>query len=217
LFHVEHDFNEVSLAYRRALQQRNVALRRRDPSYQAWDSQLASYGERLNRYRETYLPTLERLVAVELAALEQDYALTLRLRPGWPEAVEGGLVDVLRGRRGEDRERGYTTAGPHRATLEVLVDGIQAERRLSRGQQKLLIYALFLGLAGFVVGEGGEPPVLLIDDLPAELDARHLDLLLQRLADRGLQCWITAVHLDVDTASPRNKVFHVEHGRVTER
>jgi len=214
LFHVEHDFHEVSLAYRRALQQRNVALRSGDPSYPAWDAQLAAHGERLNRFRAARLPTLEGLVGAELRALGQAYDLSLRLRSGWAEASGPDLEEVLRTRRGEDRQRGYTTAGPHRATLDVLVDGTPAERRLSRGQQKLLVYALFLGLAAFVIGEGGEPPVLLIDDLPAELDERHRSLLLQRHADRGLQCWISAVDLEVDTASARNKVFHVEHGRV---
>jgi DNA replication and repair protein RecF len=216
LFHVEHQYHELAVGYRRVLEQRNAALKAGDRHFGIWDTQLAQFGEALTAHRSRYVPELEGLAQRELDALGQNYRLAIRLHPGWPGDSHGGnLVDALGRRATEDFRRGFTSVGAHRASVDLLVDGQPAERRLSRGQQKLLVYGLFLAMARLGEQKGGEAPVLLIDDLPAELDRQHRQLVVGRLGAHGLQVWITAVEWGEELQDFPTKMFHVEHGTVS--
>jgi len=95
------------------------------------------------------------------------------------------------------------------------VDGVPAERRLSRGQQKLLVYGLMFALARLIVRREGERPVILIDDLPAELDEINRLLVLRRTIELGMQAIVTATHLGPALPDLPIRAFHVEHGRLT--
>ena len=88
----------------------------------------------------------------------------------------GDLRDALTGSFDDDRFRGYTTVGPHRDDLEVSLEGRDARRQASQGEQRSLALALRLAGHELVRQRRGVDPLLLLDDVFSELDpARSID------------------------------------------
>lgn len=212
LFHVEHGFGETALRYQRALMQRNHALKRGDDSFSAWDELLAKHGEAIDRQRQALLPGLAANMEEELSALGLAGPVELNLALGWEE--QRGLLACLAEARASDLAKRFTGYGAHRTALRIDVNGVPAERRLSRGEQKLLVYGLMFGLARLIAQGDGEQPVMLIDDLPAELDEKNRLLVLGRTVELGMQTIATATHLAPTWGNLPIRMFHVEHGRL---
>ncbi len=72
------------------------------------------------------------------------------------------------------------------------MDGIEIGAYGSRGQQRLAAVALKLAEADLMLGESGEQPVILLDDVFSELDQRHRDLLSHSIGSLGAQVIVTA-------------------------
>ena len=217
LFHVEPDFLRLSTEFRRALQQRNSALRAVDRSFFAWDPQLAEAADAIERFRRSIVSILEAATREELGFLgtsdPRPESLQLLLRSNWD--TEKGLQTALRDRRVSDRKTTTTTVGPHRSGLDILISGELAERRLSRGQQKILVYAMTFAALRVVAKLSGSRPILLIDDLPAELDRLNRGKVMQRLASLDLQAFVTGTDFEVDLERYPVTMFHVEQGRLS--
>jgi DNA replication and repair protein RecF len=143
-----------------------------------------------------------------LLGLEVD----IRYQPGWDADV--GLATVLREQLDKDLQRGFTSMGPHRADIKLKHAGKMVQTLFSRGQQKLLICAMTLAQMR-VLGQGC---LILVDDLPAELDPQKRQVLMGALRSTGAQIMVTATEsglIQVDDW-PERKMFHVEHGKVRE-
>ncbi|MCE2945306.1 MAG: DNA replication and repair protein RecF [Xanthomonadaceae bacterium] len=213
-FHVEPAFAEASRRYARALKQRNALLRAGapDPEFEFWEQSMDEAAVRMTQARER---AVDRLVP-ELEALWPSLAggaepPLLSWRPGWK--IDAALGDLLFLHRSRDRELGYTTAGPHRADLALgRPFGVEASQ-WSRGQAKLLALALVLAQAE-AAARDGRSPVLLLDDLRAELDRVRFEAVLDRVVSRGWQAWITGTEVDMAAVArlPDLAVFHVEQG-----
>lgn len=133
-------------------------------------------------------------------------------------ALEGGepgadLRLQLARNRAADSAAGRALIGPHRSDLVVThaAKG-DAAARGSTGEQKALLIAIILAHAGLVAGRTGRPPLLLLDEIAAHLDARRRAALFERLAATGSQVWMTGTepalfeHLEPATR------LHVEKG-----
>ncbi len=216
VFHVEHGFADAWRNYRRALRQRNHSLRQRDARTTiAWEPTLARAGEAVHRaysrYLERMLPKAERLAASWLPEL----SLSWIYRRGWGENQE--LRGALASNRDRELERGYTLAGPHRADLRLRALGTDARSVLSRGQLKLAVIALQLAQLGLHGELAQTTPVLLLDDLAAELDDQHLRDILAVLDLSNAQTVLTTLEPDrLRSITSPGKMFHVEQGHVTE-
>jgi DNA replication and repair protein RecF len=216
-FHREPDFQGVWQRYRRLLQQRNAALRAGGDLRQlsAWDEALAEEGEHLDGLRRAYLGVLK----AGLADLGRDWpaagTLDSEYRRGWPEGQS--LAEALSRNRARDRGAGFTHVGPHRAEVLWRLDERAAAEVASRGQQKTLVIMLKLAQARVLKAEKGGAPLMLVDDLPSELDAAHRDRVMGLLRALETQVFVTAIDAgDVDVTSwPETRMFHVEHGRVS--
>lgn len=113
-----------------------------------------------------------------------------------PAEVQAGLVDKLRATRSEEIARGATLSGPHRDEIRFLAGGIDLGTYGSRGQARTAVLALKLAEVDWMRGKTGEWPVLLLDEVLAELDTSRRAELLARLGgaeqvvmtttDRGL-------------------------------
>lgn len=217
VFHVEPGFMETWKVFHRSLRQRNAALRSRAPAkaVSAWDEALATAGEAVAAARRDYLKRLEGILAAYVTRL-LGVEIAFEIHRGWPREVS--YLEALAGAVGSDREAGYTRYGPHRADISIRVDGIAVQQSLSRGQQKLLVSAMRLAQVRRLSDLRGEPGIVLVDDLPAELDRTRRGILLGLLAEIGAQVFVTCTErelLDL-SAWPASKVFHVEHGLVSE-
>lgn len=217
VFHVKHSFLEQWREFNQLLKQRNAALRQQRQPQAVWDVLLAQAGDKLHVLRQEvcagWFPSAQQMI-VELLELN---GVTLEYFPGWDEGQS--LENVFAQNLTRDLALGYTYNGPQRADLQVKTQGKLAQHVLSQGQQKRLVAALQLSQSAWVYAQTNAPGVLLIDDLPAELDVQAQRQIMRLLAQLNVQVFFTCV--DEGTARQfaqmaGTKLFHVEHGRVRE-
>lgn len=215
VFHVEQGFIGAWRRYRRALKQRNAALRQGLAAGRitAWDGELIAAAQQITAQREEYTAALQARAAGAAEAL-LGAPVQLEYARGWPAGP--GLGDALAQNLDRDRQHGRTHAGPHRGDLKIRFDERLARDRVSRGQQKLLAAALVLAQLELLRDATGHRGVLLLDDPAAELDASSLHALLSRVANMGIQRLITG--LDERGLEPAAGAmrFQVSAGRVSE-
>ena len=211
VFHVKHTYLDCWQRYHRVLRQRNSSLRRGVPrqQVQAWDKPLAQEAAQLHEFRADYIESLKPDL-LHFGQLLLDCEPEFEYQPGW-DFSDGCYLEQLQQTIDRDQERGFTRLGPHRADLCMKSSGKPVLSVFSRGQQKLLVCAMTLAQ----VKQQIEPGILLVDDLPAELDPDRRGRLLKALQETGAQVFITATEegLVPLEAWPTSKVFHVEHGQ----
>ncbi len=216
VFHVEQSFLPAWQRYRRALRQRNAMLQQGAERPGVWDADLVSAAVHIDRLRRDYLRRLLPAFKDLAGMLEIRDRITTHYHPGWeePEAYPDVLRQALRG----DQAAGFTRFGPHRADIEFRIGDVPLPERLSRGQIKVLVYALNLAQALTCTEITGRKFLLMLDDLTAELDARHTRRLLDKVGEIGLQVFITSNEdrLESCLEGRDHKLFHVEHGRLSE-
>ena len=210
MFHVEPQFLDQWRCYRRALRQRNAALRAGGEAH-LWDSELERYGEPLTGARERLIEALQPIWSETLSALDVLPA-TLRFYRGWSGSVT--LAESLLRHQERDRERGSTLLGPHHFDIWLRVDGRPARDTVSRGQQKLLGAAMALSMARLLSERLEQTPTLLLDDPAAELDAPHTSALLELASALGGQQIVTALRAEQTPIGVPDRLFHVERGEV---
>jgi len=216
VFHVEHGFLPAWRRYRRALRQRNAALREGvgGEALRAWEPDLVTAGETVDGLRRQHVQRLEEEF-VRLGEALLSGQVDCEYRSGWGE--ETGFGQALEAARERDREQGTTTVGPHRADLRLVYRKRSARQQVSRGQQKLFGAALVLAQTRVMTARLPDPPVLLVDDPAAELDGGSLARLMECVLSTGSQLIVTALTTDAVTLPPDTPMFHVEHGCVTRR
>ncbi len=213
-FHVEQEHLHAWRRFRRALKQRNAALKARSGkrAIKSWDAEFAELGQRLDESRRTAL-------AVALEALSEQGArllgteLGFEYQQGWSK--DRTLAEALDEGLERDLQLGSSQHGPHRADLRVSYDERQARKLVSRGQQKLLASAMILAATETAQTALERPLLLLLDDPAAELDSGSLARLLESVLSLGCQVVATSLEKDALALPPGTAVFHVEHGVLT--
>jgi DNA replication and repair protein RecF len=214
LFHVEQSYLPLLGDLQRCYLQRNAALKTGQArQVEIWDRPFVEAAQAVTARRRQFVQALGEGVGALLDAWQASFRVSVRYRQGWPE--DKGLDVLLAERRGQELQFGFTAYGPQRADLELATDLQVAEKQLSRGQQKVLVFALNLALVDLIRQHRGAAglPILLIDDFAAELDVRHQELLIAQLSARGLQAFITVIERNALAPSIcLDQVFHVEQG-----
>ncbi len=213
VFHMEHASLGAWPMWRRALRQRNALLRQgaADADFEPWEHDLGRLALQIHRARARCLDGLRPFLFAESALLVPELGVpSVDYRPGWN--LDAGLTAQLALERPRDRERGFTRHGAHRADWSLGYAGIAQRDHLSRGQAKATALVCTLALTLWLKDQIGEYPLLCLDDLAAELDARHAALVLGWLRGRAIQSWLTRTDDRVD-ARDGACMFHVEHGR----
>ena len=219
VFHVEQSYSQLWGRFQKTLKQRNQLLRhgRIDAdSLRAWTTELAPLGEQISTYRKRYIEGL--IPHIEAVAREFDGlgSLDIEYYQGWSDEVS--LSEAMAIDNKSDLAVGTTSHGAHKADMRVKVDGAPAADVLSRGQTKLLVYALKLAQATYFRDQAGESCVFLLDDLPAELDYHHRQQVVSCLYGLNCQFFVTGVDkkdFDVLVKDNAHQMFHMEHGALT--
>ena len=215
LFHVEPSFYEQWRRYERLLAQRNELLKQQgsERAIRAFDEPLTAVAEPLTRLRQDYAQALNLSLSTLAEEVANGVKLQLRFDPGW--AADGASFEAqLRDRLGRDRQAGFTTVGPHRATFTLLYNGRAADEVCSRGQLKLAVTCLKLAQGEGMAQALGRNVLYLLDDVESELDRQRRAGLLQWLRAGQHQVLLTAINADAvePFMQPGDKLFHVEHG-----
>ena len=225
-------YSELLSRYGRLLRQRSQLLRRQqggggssDALLDAFDAQMALLGTRLHRRRQRALGRLEPLAARWHERLSGGHEqLQLRYRSGSEPPGDDSeaawcqtLQEQLLRQRPDERRLGQCGVGPHRDEIALLLQGNPARRYGSAGQQRTLVLALKLAELELVQQVVGEPPVLLLDDVLAELDPGRQQLLLEAVG-QGHQCLVSATHLGAFSGGWRqaSQVIGMQAGALTE-
>lgn len=185
------DHADHSLTYDKAMRERNRLLKDmvREPSwYQALESRMAEAGAAIHH---------ERLRAIDAIAVAQAEAetsfptATLELQCDMPSTADA-FRSALADNRMRDLSAGRTLIGPHRADLfgVYAAKGVPA-RDCSTGEQKALLVSLILANARALALDFGAPPLLLLDEVAAHLDADRQAALYDEISSLGAQAWMT--------------------------
>ena len=217
MFHVEPQFHDIWRHYQRSLKQRNALLRTgRSGELPFWSSGLAEHGARIDALRRQTLQHLAPHLDYYIDKLLPGNKVETRYKQGWKSGKS--LNDALDTQLDTDLKQRFTSVGPHRADILFTTERERVADILSRGQLKLLLCALKLAQLSYIREETGKSSVVLIDDLPAELDTDHRALLLHLLHDLRTQVFVTSTDRSLLDYSGWDdvKVFHVEHGKIKE-
>lgn len=216
LFHVEQSFFTLWKRFYRSLQQRNAALKNRvaDIEIKLWDKEFIESANLLDSVRKKYMALYIPLFEQVLQQISIQHSIELTYRQGWRQ--DNSLADALKESYLRDKQFGFTHNGPHRADIDIKINKIAVSQVLSRGQQKILAYGLQLAQGLLLTESVNRHCLYLIDDMPAELDEKHMNKVLRFLEKSQAQLFLTCItpsqfkpYLD-----NKGKLFHVKHGEI---
>ncbi len=208
---LEPIYNDLISRYSKLLRQRSFLWKKFINSsdeeigalLDAFDAQMALVSTRIHRRRSRALAHLQPLANKWQKRLSKGIEdLQLTYVPGselnGEEAEEPWRLDIERqlfAQRSQEKRIGICKVGPHRDDVEFLLNGVGARRFGSAGQQRTLVLALKLAELDLIGGLFGESPLLLLDDVLAELDPARQLLLLEAAGERH-QCLVSATHVE---------------------
>ena len=203
-------------AYEQALRERSHLLRDGLDDV-AWlaalEEVMAEQGVALTAGRRDTVQQLDRACAEAEGPFPRARLTLVGTVEGWLEempalAAEARFAAALAANRQSDRQAGGAAIGPHRSDLAVSLaeKGIAAEFA-STGEQKALLIAILLAHAALQQAMRGEPPLLLLDEIAAHLDASRRAALFEALVRLDSQAWLTGT--DAALFAPLR--CHVQH------
>lgn len=211
------------LRYNKILDQRNSLLKNHDVSLildtlPVWDEQLCKYAAVIVKKRAEFLQKLAPYAA-EYHAFLTDGREELVVKPD--KKYEGDEADIaaaltrrLAGNYEKDLRLGFTTVGPHRDDLDVMISGVDAKAYASQGQTRTAALALKLAEVQIFKALSGEYPILVLDDVMSELDLPRRKKLLKCIAQ--LQTILTCTHAERVLYGAECKKIRIENGKIKE-
>jgi len=216
--------------YEKVLNQRNTLLKNihYEPSLKAtlsvWDEQLVSIGTRLMNHRIRYLHRLNKEAGILHKTLSQGKE---KLTLYYQNNIIDSLADVsmlknifrqrLEGCQEEEIKRGSTIYGPHVDDILIEINGKDARRYGSQGQQRSAAISLKLSQIEIYYENTGEYPVVLLDDIFSELDENRQRSIIKLL--KKTQAFITCtedVIKEFDEMPLKKNVINIHQGKVQE-
>jgi len=164
--------------------------------------------------RLEYLPSFDPLIkpGCQFHLPMDSQSARLALSKG---EIQNGFMEQLHTVRGEEIARGVTTLGPHRDELRVLANGIDLGVYGSRGQIRTALLSLKLGEVSWLQHKTGQLPVLLLDEIMAELDQQRRTDLMNYIQEYE-QVFLSTTDLDLFSQEfiEKNRVWEVRNGIV---
>jgi len=168
---------QMSKISTRIFRRRRRALLKIKPYVEYWHNHLSKSKEQINI---NYLSSFENINQEE----EEE-----------EEAISKKIVEELQKQRSIEALTGKCSFGPHRDDIEFLINDISIRKYGSSGQQRTFILALKMAELDLLTKTLNVPPILILDDVLAELDLTRQNLLLNSVG-KDSQCFISATHLD---------------------
>lgn len=219
-------------SYKRALEQRNALLKTLKTmggsaeTLSIWDEQLIAFGSILLHWRAKFVRILAGLASPIHEQLSDGVEqLQIRYEPSISigdndtvEDISSNFRTIIAQVRGQELARGTTVKGPHRDDISFVVNDMDVRYYGSQGQQRTAALAVKLAEIHLVQEMVGESPVVLLDDVMAELDERRRSHVFDLTCGR---CQTFASATSLDEFSPHviaeAAIFDVRKGEVTRR
>jgi len=217
--------------FQRCLAQRNALLKNFKKAMgftgadlsalEVWDERLAAAGAQVFLARSSYIRRLipaAREIYKGISGGSESFSIRYLSNAGdentTQEQAYKNLMEVFKVKQHEDLAAGFTTVGPHRDDLEILISGKSARIYGSQGQKRSAVIALKLAEASLLRDVTGEQPVALLDDVMSELDSVRQDYILNHI--KGWQVFVTCCDPGPVLRLAGGKVFKIEQGRITQ-
>ena len=183
-----------------------------------YNEQLVITGANIIYLRKKFLKEIEKIASIKHKKISENEVFELSYTCPFDEVEEISqyLKDELAKRRSEEISRKQSCVGPHRDDIEFKINNIDAVKFSSQGQQRTLVLALKLAELDIIRDKTGITPMLLLDDVLAELDDVRQNFLIQSIDD-DVQTIITSVDtLLFDEEFLKNvQIFTVENGSIS--
>ncbi|MEJ2620669.1 MAG: DNA replication/repair protein RecF [Candidatus Thiodiazotropha sp.] len=216
MFHVEPLYAQLAQRYNQTITQRNRALIRKGEDLSVWTKQLVDLGNQLNHIQNQYVVEWNAELKDLYRTAGDHLQCKLELFSGWKTGLsfEAALTELLT----TDQDRGFTSAGPHRLDVRIVVEGRGVKNFFSRGQNKLLALNLMIAQTQLLKNKKKEKPILLVDDIKSELDNESYLRVIETVSDLNIQTFITDLNQSLSPHLEKDgfKMFHVEHGHISE-
>lgn len=231
---VDRNYLQTLLSYQKAVEQRNQLLKQfyenryfEDDSIALWNEQLVRYGEPIVASRRLFLEEFAPLFDRYYALIHPDAATTEHPRITYSSQLQGDnaapfasqLVDSQR----RDAQLQYTSVGPHKDDIELMIGDFAVKKYGSQGQQKTFLLALKLAQFDYIYHHLGTKPIMLLDDVFDKLDMlRVSQLVLLVGSDLFGQVFITDTQpgrvqaIFGQAPNMPHKIFNVTAGSLSE-
>ncbi|MDD5603798.1 MAG: DNA replication/repair protein RecF [Eubacteriales bacterium] len=188
-----------------------------------WDESLVKVGAVIMAQRRKYIEVLNRIFSEFYSDIsgsksenaEIKYAPSVRVEETEDQiaCIEDIFRNTLKKTRDREIEACCTLAGPQRDDLRFMLGGCDFRNYGSQGQQRTAMLAMKLSEAEMINTVAEEPPLLLLDDVMSELDAKRRKYLCSRI--QGRQTFITSADRDTGIENMSVKrYYYVVKGRV---
>lgn len=182
-----------------------------------YNDQLAISGANIIYLRKKFLKEIEKIAAEKHKVISDSeiFSINYTCPDDTVEAINEYLKGELISRKNEEIARRQSCVGPHRDDIEFKINGIDAVKFASQGQQRTLVLALKLGELDIIKEKTGFSPILLLDDVLAELDETRQNYLLKSI-EQGVQTIITSVDtiLFEDEFLKDVEIYNIENGSI---
>lgn len=166
---------------------------------EVYNEQMTILGSNIIYLRKKYLKEIEKIASQKHSTICEDEKLTIKYENNFLEEKQEEIEEIstlfaqkLETRKKEEKIRGQSLVGPHRDDIVFYINGQDATKYASQGQQRTIVLSLKLAELDIITQKTGEPPVLLLDDVLAELDDVRQNYLLKTI-DINTQTIITSV------------------------
>ena len=194
-------YTSLRSSYKRTLAQRNALLKRNpiQASSQlfAWNIRLSELGDQIAQARHNLVNQIAKQISpiyTKLAGSKMKISLTYS--GSCPITNYGShMLKQLEANTDFDFSRGFTSHGPHRDDMQLLMNGHAAHEVASRGEVRTMLLCLKIVELGLLEAVRGQKPLLLLDDVFSELDGKRRQFLTSFLSNH--QTFITTTDADV--------------------
>ncbi len=210
-FRALNDYKKI-LLNKNNLLKKGLTTEQVDTMLDVYDAQLAKEGEFIINKRMNFLKVLSNYsnrANEKLSESEETLNLEYETNISLEGNIQSNLYDSLVKAREKDKQLGYTSVGPHRDDIKIILNGNDARKFASQGQQRSITLAMKLASLYIYKNETGEFPVLLLDDVLSELDLKRQKILLEMLKD--IQIILTCTHYNIDVPA---KIINIKDGKV---
>ncbi len=229
IFNAHPVYADETSRYDEVLKQRNALLKH--PSIDRvllgiYDEQLIQYGADIIMRRLDFVQHFRPVMMKTFRAIfDATFEADVRYEMGWwvgeiqedasRVEVERQLEGALKAAESEERDRGFTTVGPHRDDLNATLNAYDVKTYASQGQNRAFVLAMKIAEIRYLEERYRFVPILLLDDVSSELDRERNRYLFEFLRSRGEgQVFITTTHRDYILLDEEVTAFEVSSGVV---
>ena len=185
LAELDEGYAKVLSGYNRALRQRNELLKAELVTPEmvfSWNVLLAQYGCELRRGRSRLVGDFNKKINSTYGSIA-DNDDKIEIVYDSKEKMESEYLAILEREFKRDSLLGYTGYGAHRDKYDFIFNGVEADGSASRGETRSMVIAMKFIEAEMILGGTGRRPVVLLDDVFSELDAKRQECLVKNFKD----------------------------------